>query len=146
NKASFSVLLDGYNTLHCALHHGNLPIIYEVLESPEAPNWINNMNKEMGTPLMLACELDSADLIEKMLSMRADPRPARRDGVTAMEIGIRRNCIAVVDLLFKQGIDLSPQAIEIAAKQGSVEMLELLVSHPIFYAYQNGYRDTALHI
>ncbi|HLB52803.1 MAG TPA: ankyrin repeat domain-containing protein [Chlamydiales bacterium] len=144
-RALFSTLSNGYNTLHCALHYGDFPIIEEVLASPQAPHFINQISKEGGTPLMLACELDSADLIEKMIAMGADPGQSRRDGVTAIEVGINRNCVSVVAVLL-QHMNLTPHAIETAAKQGSPEMLELLTAQPHFYQYRNSYKDNTLHI
>jgi len=150
HKASFSALADGYTPLHCALHSGNLPIIQEVLNSGQAPQWINHISKEGGTALMLACELDSAELVEKLLSKGALPELKRGDGVTAVEIAITRNFAPVVAVLLtafsKKAASLPPQALETAAELGSPQVLELLMAKPLFYRYRNFYGDTTLII
>lgn len=139
-------VVEGYSTLHCALHHGDFAIINDVLATPAiVAVEINQLSEEGGTPLTLACELDNPDLVEKMIALKADPTIKRKDGISAIEVGIKRDCIPVVKCLLKY-VALTPHAIDTAAKEGSIEMLAVLTSLPAFYSHRNSYQDTTLHI
>lgn len=138
-------LANGYNTLHCGLHYGNMDVINELLSNQKVvANCLDELSEEGGTPLMLACELDSAPLVTKMLSLNADPNIARKDDVTALEVALRRNCLPVVQALLTKTVPTS-QALEGAAKEGSIEILSLLATQSYFYTHKNSYDDTALH-
>jgi ankyrin repeat protein len=105
---------------------------------------INQLSEEGGTPLTLACELDNVDLIEKMIALQADPTIKRKDGISAIEVAIKRDCVSVVRCLLKY-VALTPHAIDTVAREGSVEMLTLLSSLPAFYSHRNSYNDSAFH-
>lgn len=136
---------DGYSTLHCALHFGDLEIINELLNHKiSVAPLINVISEEGGTPLMLACELDSPDLVQRMITLGADPKIARKDGVTALEIAVTRGCKPVIEVLLKHTAP-SSYAIETAAKHSSLDILALLIKTPGFYLHKNSYSDTALH-
>lgn len=141
---SIETTADGYTPLHCALHEGFLPVVYAVLNKV-GPRVINHNCKEGGTPLMLACELDDENLVEKMLTLNADPTLLRRDGITAVEIAIRRGSVPLlIKLLSRTKVD--PLALETAAKQGSVEILSLLVKQSVFYQHRSASKETLLQI
>jgi ankyrin repeat protein len=145
SKATHGTLTGGYNSLHCVMHEGDLKIIYEVLgNQPIVTACLNQLSEEGGTPLMLACELDSPDLVQKLIDLKADTKVARKDGVTAIEVSISRDCIPVTQVLLRHA-PLTPHALETAAKKGSVAMLTLLESQPAFYQHRNYYNDTLLH-
>ncbi|MCF7852466.1 MAG: ankyrin repeat domain-containing protein [Simkaniaceae bacterium] len=141
--ARFTLMAEGYSTLHCALHEGHLGIIFAVLSSPFARDFINTICIEGGGPLVLAAELDNREVVAHLLDLGADPRYARADGVTPMEIAIRRNCMPVVDILLTKTV-LSPLAIHAAAETGDEHMIEKLLPH--LYSYKNSSKDNALHI
>ena len=126
------------------MHHGDMGIIHDLLANPQSRTHINAMSKEGGTPLMLACELDSPELVDKMLKLGADPKASRRDGVTAAEISILRNCVSIATKLLAHLT--APHTFETVAKEGSVEMIDLVASVPAFYTHKNIYDDNALHI
>lgn len=145
NGAGPSLLLEGYNTLHCTLHHGDMEIINDVLANPAiVVSGINKLSDDGGSPLMLACELDSTDLVEKMIRLRADPNLKRKDGLTALDIAIQRDCVPVAVCLLKHSPP-GEHSIETVAKKGSIEMLRLFVGRSAFYAHRNSYFDTVLH-
>jgi ankyrin repeat protein len=138
----------GYNTLHCALHQGNEDIILEVLNHKDISKTIvNEMSEEGGTPLMMACELDSLKFVEMLLKLWADPAAKRKDGVTAGEIAIKRNNTEILSALLKHTTP-SGHAIVEAAKNSTVEIVELCMSRnrKSFFDYKNACKDTALHI
>lgn len=143
--AIISSLAEGYNTLHCALHQGNLEIINIVLDSPGlvTKTMINECSEEGGTPLMLACELDSKELVEKLIKRGADPKAMRKDGMTASEIAVIRNCKPVLECLLKHA-EPSRHCLGTVFKQGSVEVLELLKKFAYFYT--TTYKENGLHI
>lgn len=143
--ASPHTLSGGYTTLHCALHHGDFTIIHDVLANPKiVAAEINQLSEEGGTPLTLACELDSAELVAKMISLNADPKIKRQDGVSATTVAIRRDCIPVVACLLKH-VTPSAYDFETVAKEGSVGMIKLVASLPAFYTHRSTYKDTTLH-
>lgn len=138
-------LSDGYTPLHCALHQGNMEIIHELLSDAKVVEaCLNESCEDGGTPLMLACELDSAPLIARMLALHANPNIRRKDGVAALEIALRRNCLPVIQEILTKS-QMTPEAIEEAAKECSTDVLKSLVVQPGFYEHKNSYGDTALH-
>lgn len=137
-------LSSGYTTLHCALHHGNTDIINDILDQREIVRECINQLCEEGTPLMMACELDSVELVEKMIKLNADPKIKRRDELTALEIAILRNCKPIVECLMKF-VEPSANAIETVAKQGSIEIFQHFASKSFFLNYRSPYQDTVLH-
>jgi len=147
--ASFTSIVGGYNPLHCALHEGDTNIINELLDRKDfiSTKSINENSEEGGTPLMLACELDSLELVKRLIERGADPLFARKNGLTAIEIAINRNCLPVLDFLLSKAVP-STKAMETAAKDGSVEILKLIESKysTIFFAFKNASHHTLLHL
>lgn len=143
--ALFSSMNDGYNTLHCALHQGHMGIIDALLAAPQAPKYINAMSREGGTPLMLACELDSAGLVRKMIALGAAATTVRSDGVTALEIAISRSEIGVIKELLEHAV-LTGRVVEQIAAHASLEVLKLVIAKKEMYDYRSGYGETSLHI
>lgn len=143
--ATISSLVRGYNTLHCALHQGNLVVINILLDSPGlvTKTMINECSEEGGTPLMLACELDSRELVEKLIKLGADPKAMRKDGMTAFEVSVIRNCTPVLTCLLKYG-EPSAHCLGTVFIQGSIEILELLKKFA--YSYTTTYQENGLHI
>ena len=144
-RASFKMTSEGYNPLHCALHQGNLPIINLLLGNSNISACLNEMAEEEGTPLMLACELDSADLVKKMIELGADPNVQRKDGLTALEIALKRQCVPVLEILLEYVIP-TDQILETATKESSVQVYRHLAQKKNPFAYKNSFQDTLLHI
>jgi ankyrin repeat protein len=145
-KPKFLVSTEGYTPFHAALHEGHVETIRAFLDHPDLILPVLNMlAEEGGTPLMLACELDSLEFVQRLIKMGADPKVARKDGVTAMEISILRHCDPVLQCLLAHASP-SDRTIESAAKEGSVKTIEILAQSPSFFAYRNAYQDTALHL
>lgn len=143
-KPTASLLSSGYNDLHCALHEGNLEIIHLLLSNFDHIEMLLNENsQEGGTPLMLACKLDNADLVKKMQEMNAKGG-GRPDGVTVINIALKRKCLPVLKVLLKQN---KPTALDfkIAAQECSEEFLFLLSSKNGFY-HSTLSQDNLLHI
>ena len=140
-----TLLSSGYTDLHAALHDGNREIIEAIFANPPffIP-FINTCSEEGGTPLMLACELDDPSLVEKLIvSYRADPRIAKKNGLTPIEIAISRDCLPVLKVLINHA-EPSQTALEVALKEGSIEVGKLLKDKLI--RYKNGYGDNGLHV
>lgn len=141
--ANLTLLAGGYTTLHSVLHEGNEEMIEVVLSSNQIASCINVSSIEGGTPLMLACALKNKKIVDKLLSLGANPAISRKDGVTALEIAIRSHCLPVVKSLL---IDPNPSslALEAAAEMGDPSLIALLLNH--LYAYSNKSNDNALHL
>jgi ankyrin repeat protein len=146
-KTVLATLSGGYTELHCALHEGDLSIIHRLLESKSIVNsCINICSDEGGTPLMMACEHNLVEVVSILLEKGADPSIKRQDGVTAIEIAIRNNCLPILKLLF-QATQPSSLAIEAAAQEGSSEVIEFVaLNTPKFSQYKSCCGDTPLHI
>lgn len=139
-------LAGGYNALHCALHHGHEGIARLLIESKIIDKeQLNLCAEEGGTPLMLACELDSLPIVECLMRNGANPSIERRDGLSALEIALRRNCKPVVEFLVSQSIP-TDRALSVAAKECSLELVQIISKHPKFYGFRNGYQGTVLHM
>ncbi|WP_213156138.1 ankyrin repeat domain-containing protein [Neochlamydia sp. AcF65] len=144
--AKNATLAGGYNTLHCALHHEDEQIARLLIEGNILDNKaINLCAEEGGTPLMLACELDSLEMVKYLIEKGADPSLMRKDGMSALEIALRRNCAPIVRYLITR-VKPSDSAISTAAKECSLEIVEILSQHRKFYSFRNGYNDHVLHI
>lgn len=144
-RARLTSIVEAYNPLHCALHQGNLELIYAFLDFiPPASECINESSEDEGTPLMLACELDSLELIQILLAKGAKPDVRRKDGVTAIEVAIMRDCKPIVEYLLKYTRPNS--AIKVAVQQASIEIIELLHRNIDIYSIQNAHSDTSLHM
>ncbi|MBS0655321.1 MAG: ankyrin repeat domain-containing protein, partial [Verrucomicrobia bacterium] len=143
--ALFTALSDGYTPLHSALHEGDFSIIDEVLASTQAKGVINQITREGGTPLMIACELDSDELVKRMISLGADPSMARWDGVTCLEIAVSRHCIPVMKVLLEH-VEPSMQALEAIVREGTLEEVRLVLSKEQLFELRNAQKDTSLHI
>lgn len=142
--AKLTTNVEGYTTLHVALHEGNREIISAVLRHPSINEMINKSSEVGGTPLMLACELRDAGLVEQMIGMGADPKTERKDGVTAIEIAILLNFNAVLSSLL-QHAEPTGQAIETAMVEGNLETIKLL-ENSLLYSFKNSCKDTVLII
>lgn len=142
-NATITLLASGYTALHCALHEGNEEIISAMLNAPHAVQHINVNSIEGGTPLMLACCLDRLDLVQRLLALGANASIARQCGETAIEISIKRNSLAILNVLLEKAKP-TPVALEIAAQIGDAAIIEKLL--PFLYEYQNGSNENALHI
>ncbi len=136
-----TVTSEGYTPLHCALHHGHENLALALLEQPEVD--VNKSTEEGVTPLMLACELDSEKLVKELLKKKADPKAARKDGIIALDIAVKRNCLPVCEILFPHST-LSDYTIEITVKESSLDILKLFAARPSFLAYRNYAKDTPL--
>ncbi|MBA2369003.1 MAG: ankyrin repeat domain-containing protein [Candidatus Protochlamydia sp.] len=151
--ALFSTTCIGFNPIHCALHQRNLEMIHLVLNYAKGQlKYLNELAEEEGTPLMLACEMDSTALIERLLNMGADRQARRKDGMTACEIAIKRNSKALLSTLLHYGCKIgktfipSDQAIKAAAESCSEEIIRMLIELDSFYSYKNSSDDTPLQI
>lgn len=146
HEVSFVRTLDDYTVIHASIHQGNMQIIDAILASPEAQRYINAVSREGGTPLMLACELDSEDLVKKMIVLGASPQTVRWDGVTCLEIALSRRYTPVIKLLLNHA-DVTNQVIETLAITGTEECAKLLILKPSVFAFRSvALEDTALHI
>jgi ankyrin repeat protein len=141
-KAAYDTITSaGYTPLHCALHHGHEAIAKALLEQPGID--VNRQTEEGVTPLMLACEIDSEKLVEVLLHKGARPDVERKDGITALDIAVKRNCFTVCKVLSRIA-KLSNFTIELAVKESSMDILQLLSSKPNFLTYRNYAKDTPL--
>ncbi len=116
-EARFTLMAGGYSTLHCALHEGDLDIIFFLLRSPDAKKFVNSNSIEGGTPLILATRLNNREIVLHLLDLGADPSYTGRDGMTPLEIAIRNKSIPIVEILLERAA-LSPSAIHAAAEIG----------------------------
>ncbi|VHO04423.1 ankyrin repeat domain-containing protein [Candidatus Rhabdochlamydia sp. T3358] len=146
NRTKAAVLTGGYTELHCALHEGNINIINAVLANRIACKCLNVCCEEGGTPLMLACELKSADFVKTLLAKGADATIARKDGVTAIEIAVRLKSVEVLKELLEKAKP-SSRALRAAAERGTVEILDLLLKKTEnIFSCNNEAQDNLLHI
>lgn len=136
---------EGRNTLHIALQQGDFRILDLLLKSKQInEKLVNEENEERKTPLMVACGIGSLDLVRRLIDLKADPKKERFDGLTALEIAIRRNCNQLATYLLKH-VDPSSKAIEAAARNGRVEIIGVLLCQKIFHQHRNQHKETALH-
>ncbi len=141
-----TVLANGYTDLHCALHEGNKVIIEALLnQSSIVSSQVNVCSEEGGTPLMLACELDDPSLVSRCIGKGAEASAKRKDGVTPIEIAVRRNCVPVLRTLLQHAAP-SPLAIETAARESSLEVIKELAKTPGFDTFETSCQDSPLHI
>lgn len=144
--ARFCKIAEGYNVFHCAFHFGHGEIGTLLLDRlVYEPKDLNSCSEEGGTTLMLACELDSLPLVKKLIEKGANPSIERKDGITAIEIAIKRGCKAILEFLVERAT-ITPHASETAAKEGSQETVEILAKKSEFLNFRNGFGDTLLHI
>ncbi|MBA3237948.1 MAG: ankyrin repeat domain-containing protein [Parachlamydiaceae bacterium] len=142
HKASVNTITAaGYTPLHSALHHGN-EVISMALMGQHGVD-VNKATEEGVTPLMLACDLDSKNLVLEILRKGANPHAERKDGMTALDLAVKRNCFFICEILFPRS-HLSDWTIETAIKESSLEILMLLATKPNFLTYRNYSKDTPL--
>ncbi len=136
-------LVNGYTNLHSALHNGNF--VFTLFRNNQFRNSINVCSEEGGTPLMLACELDNLRIIKQLIAWNANIRAKRRDGMTAIEIACRRQCLPVLkELLSKE--KPSNSAVEAALKEGTIEIVEEIAKHVNLSSFKNSCGDNPAHI
>lgn len=151
HKALLHSSSDGNNPIHWALQGtGDFAIIDELLKVCESnlgssSALLNQYSEEMGLPLLQACELDSPELVQRFITLGADPKAVRKDGKTAIEIAIRRNCAPMLECLLKKASPAA-NAYEAAAAEGSLEILGILTNLPGFYEHRNAFKDNMLHV
>ncbi|WP_404664946.1 ankyrin repeat domain-containing protein [Rhabdochlamydiaceae symbiont of Dictyostelium giganteum] len=145
--AAFNKLDDDYNTIHCAIHQGNLKIIELILNDYQSTKFINQMSKEGGTPLAIACELGLPwDLIEKIITLGANPNKGKSNGVTPLEIAVQQGNISLINTLLKYDVAISSHVIEKIAKESLANVLNIFLSKSYFYNYNNFDQDNILHL
>lgn len=138
-----AMLTSGYTDLHCALHEGDKAIINAVLSADFIVSpCINVFAEEGGTPLMLACELDDANLVQALIDKKADPSI---NSSSLFEIAIQRNSVAVLQVLLMKVVP-SDVEIEIALKKASLEIILLLETKIKLIHFKNSCQDTPLHV
>lgn len=136
---------DGHNLLHHAMNAGNVEVINGLLNyKGVVTSCLNENAEEGGTPLMLACELDSPAIVKRLLELGANPNLKRKDGVTAIEIAIKRNCAPVLALLLEKA-EPSSRALSLAAMTADDDIAELLNKGDRLYKIDNSCGDTLLH-
>lgn len=141
-KAVYNTLTsEGYTPLHSALHHGHEGITIILLDQPGID--VNKTTEEGVTPLMLACDIDSEKLVRLLLNKGANSAAARKDGVIALDIAVKKNCFRICEILFSFS-HLSDFTIETAIKESSLDILKLLSTKPNFLTYRNYAKDTPL--
>ena len=114
-KPKLLVSTEGYTPFHSALHEGHPETIRAFFDHPDLIlSVLNVLAEEGGTPLMLACELDSLEFVDRLLKMGANPKIARKDGITAMEISILRHCDPILQCLLAHA---SPRTVLLKQQQ-----------------------------
>lgn len=142
---AFTRQVDGYTPLHNALHYGNPYCVRMVLDAlqDDVQSKLNAVSDSGATPLMLAAELDSPELVQLLLDRGANRSFRRKDGFLALDIAVIRNCEATVALL----VDSSPfseTTVENAIKKSSLKILKHLIKKAEFFTYKNSNKETAL--
>ncbi|MCE5317683.1 MAG: ankyrin repeat domain-containing protein, partial [Parachlamydia sp.] len=142
-KALRQATSDGNNPLHWALQVGDMAIVEELLNGCEE-HLLNQYSEELGYPILQACELDSPDLVRKLIYLGANSKVVNKDGKTAIEIAIRKGCIPLLEELLKKAKPTA-NAFEAAMEEGSLEVLKRLIPLPEFYQHRNKLGETLLH-
>jgi ankyrin repeat protein len=139
-------LKDGYAALHCALHHGYEGVAKILLETGH--DVISGVNEETGegiTPLMLAAEIDSEELVKLLIKKGANPKAKSKEGLTALDIAVKKKCVPVIKLLIADN-PLSNHTIEAIIESDSIDILKLFSQKKEFLEYQNLAKETPLII
>lgn len=146
NGAKSTRLPTGYEPLHCALQLGSQPIVEMLLDYSEFRSNLNTCSEEGGTPLMIASGLEnSLSLVKLLVAKGADPSIQRKDGMTALEMALKRD----EEPTFRYLLSLcNPEshAIQTAVSHGPIRLLAILKEHPCFESFKNSYGDTPLHM
>ncbi|OJU82142.1 MAG: hypothetical protein BGO10_04670 [Chlamydia sp. 32-24] len=137
----------GYNPLHCALHYQEEELFYILAKhaKKELITLMNENSEEGGTPLMLACEIDSLPLVQFMVKNGANVGLVRKDGLTALEVAFRKKFYDIADYLIRYCIP-SKYAIEYVVKKGDLEALGVLLKSPSVATHKNAFDENILQM
>lgn len=144
-KANIEVeLINGYSTLHCAVHQGNIKIVKLVLENLILSNPVINVNGPINstiTPLMMACQSGSIEIAKYLVQKNASLTLIAKNGLTALEIAVKKNDLELCNLLARSLNDI---IIEKAIKKSSLEINQVLAGLKGYLNYTNTLKETPL--
>lgn len=137
----------GYNPLHCALHYQEEELFYVLAKHAKKDliTLINENSEEGGTPLMLACEIDSLPLVQFMVKNGANVGLVRKDGLTSLEVAFRKKFYDIAGYLIRYCIP-SKYAIEYVVKEGDLEALGVLLKSPSVATHKNAFDENILQM
>ena len=129
----------GLTPFHFACRGGHLEIaekLYNHSDNPEA--LVREKDKEGATALHLACQKDQPNVVEFLLSKKADISAQKNDGMNPVHIASKHGCVGVMNSFLHVKYDETINLINIrdrydqtplhfAAEYGKVEMIQLLL-------------------
>ncbi|KAJ1610914.1 putative ankyrin-related protein [Cryptosporidium canis] len=134
----------GCNVLHYACQAADLGLVKLIISAMESKypsemdSFINTCSDEFGTPLQWACMTNNKELINYLLSHRADPNraPTDRSIPSSLMIAIGIGNIELTELLLESGALLEEAKdsegytpIFCAIEKNDVQLLSLIIEH-----------------
>lgn len=124
--------VDGMTALHWAAYHDDLVTARELILAGAD---VGAVNRYGVSPLSLACENGSGDLVELLLGAGADPNAALRGGETPLMTASRTGRLDAVKALLSRGADVEAKesfrgqtSLMWAAAEGHAEVVRALIS------------------
>ena len=133
--------------LHLSAHQGNLTMCTHLLEGGAQ---IDHREHQSRTALQLACEMGHYELVEMMLD-HAKLKPKDLTFHTAFFTAVEHGHVRIAESFFRRGLKLkhfkedSHKPATLAAKNGSIDMLELMIKHKCNVRDKDSTSWSALH-
>ena len=118
----------GFSPLILACYRGNIEVAKYLIDKTKDINY----NSPEGTALSSLCINYNKELVEKILSKKADPNIQDSHGNTPLLWAVKRNNLELVSLLLKNKADINMKdsvgisAFEYAIKSNNKELINLL--------------------
>ncbi|MEQ1749221.1 MAG: ankyrin repeat domain-containing protein [Prosthecobacter sp.] len=123
---------DGTTALHWAAYHDKADVVTQLLAAGADAD-ADAANRYGITPLLLACQNGSEEIVRSLLNAGADANVKQRGGETALMIASRTGKPGVVKALLEKGAKVDAEdredqtAVMWAAADGHAEVLEILI-------------------
>ena len=133
--------------LHLSALQGNLTMCTHLLDSGAQ---IDHREHQSRTALQLACEMGHYELVEMMLD-HAKLKPKDLTFHTAFFTAVEHGHVRIAESFFRRGLKLkhfkedSHKPATLAAKNGNIDMLELMIKHKCNIRDKDGTSWSALH-
>eukprot|EP01147_Barroeca_monosierra_P000875 gene875-4145_t len=115
----------GANGLHLATARGQLPVVRWLLMAK--PQLANTFTRETVTPLRIAAELGSLDIVQLLLQFEADPDVSDVHGVTPLNVAIDFNHQEIAQAILehkKHSNDSNPQGTQLLPPRNSIDIFD----------------------
>jgi len=133
-----SVGPDGSTPLHQAARLGLVDAAQQLVQQNRLPpsSFLDAVDAEGRTPLLLACKRASAPLVELLVSKGASVNAPAKNGDTCLMAGLRSQCVELLRVLLEANAELSrdqlaehASALHFALLHDQAAMAELILIH-----------------